>query len=38
MIGHIVISLPYTILVLVPRLNQIDRSLEEASMDLGAGR
>jgi spermidine/putrescine transport system permease protein len=38
MIGHIVISLPYTILVLVPRLTQIDVSLEEASMDLGAGR
>src|SRR5205823_3365433 len=26
-IGHIVISLPYTILVLVPRLDQIDVSL-----------
>jgi spermidine/putrescine transport system permease protein len=37
-IGHIVISLPYTILVLVPRLQQIDRTLEEASYDLGAGR
>ena len=29
-IGHIVIRLPYTILVLVPRLKQIDASLEEA--------
>jgi spermidine/putrescine transport system permease protein len=37
-IGHIVISLPYTILVLVPRLEQIDASLEEAAFDLGAGR
>ena len=37
-IGHIVISLPYTILVLVPRLDQIDASLEEAAFDLGAGR
>jgi spermidine/putrescine transport system permease protein len=36
-IGHIVISLPYTILVLVPRLAQIDVSLEEAAHDLGAG-
>jgi len=36
-IGHVVISLPYTILVLVPRLDQIDRSLEEAAYDLGAG-
>ncbi len=37
-IGHIVISLPYTILVLVPRLEQIDVSLEEAAYDLGASR
>jgi spermidine/putrescine transport system permease protein len=37
-IGHIVISLPYTILVLVPRLDQIDPVLEEAAFDLGAGR
>jgi spermidine/putrescine transport system permease protein len=37
-IGHIVISLPYTILVLVPRLAQLDASLEEAAYDLGAGR
>ena len=36
-IGHIVISLPYTILVLVPRLTQIDINLEEAAYDLGAG-
>jgi spermidine/putrescine transport system permease protein len=36
-IGHIVISLPYTILVLVPRLDQVDASLEEAAYDLGAG-
>ena len=37
-IGHIVITLPYTILVLMPRLQQIDVSLEEAAFDLGAGR
>ncbi len=37
-VGHIVITLPYTILVLVPRLEQIDNSLEEAAFDLGAGR
>ena len=36
-IGHIVITLPYTILVLVPRLVQIDVALEEAAHDLGAG-
>ena len=37
-IGHIVISLPYAILVLMPRLQQIDASLEEAAYDLGASR
>jgi spermidine/putrescine transport system permease protein len=37
-IGHIVISLPYTILVLMPRVQQIDISLEEAAYDLGASR
>jgi spermidine/putrescine transport system permease protein len=37
-IGHIVITLPYTILVLVPRLEQIDVSLSEAAYDLGATR
>jgi spermidine/putrescine transport system permease protein len=36
-IGHIVISLPYTVLVLVPRLEQVDVALEEAAYDLGAG-
>jgi len=37
-IGHVVISLPYTILVLMPRLQQIEISLEEAAFDLGASR
>jgi spermidine/putrescine transport system permease protein len=37
-IGHIVITLPYAILVLLPRLQQIDVSLEEAAYDLGASR
>jgi spermidine/putrescine transport system permease protein len=37
-IGHVVISLPYTILVLLPRLEQIDASLAEAAYDLGASR
>ena len=36
-IGHIVIVLPYTILVIMPRLEQIDASLAEAAYDLGAG-
>jgi spermidine/putrescine transport system permease protein len=36
-IGHIVITLPYAVLVLVPRLEQVDAALEEAAADLGAG-
>jgi spermidine/putrescine transport system permease protein len=36
-IGHVVISLPYTVLILLPRLEQIDASLAEAAYDLGAG-
>lgn len=35
-VGHIVVTLPYAILVLVPRLEQIDATLEEAAFDLGA--
>jgi spermidine/putrescine transport system permease protein len=37
MIGHIVLALPFAILTLVPRLERIPESLEEASRDLGAG-
>ena len=37
MIGHIVIVVPYTILVIRPRLEQIDSALAEAAYDLGAG-
>ena len=36
-VGHVVISLPYTVLILLPRLEQIDASLAEAAYDLGAG-
>jgi spermidine/putrescine transport system permease protein len=36
-IGHIVIALPFAVLVLVPRLERIPVWLEEASRDLGAG-
>lgn len=35
--GHVVLSVPYTILVLAPRIERIDVSLEEAAQDLGAG-
>jgi spermidine/putrescine transport system permease protein len=34
--GHIVISLPYSILVIVPRLRTLDDSIVEAARDLGA--
>jgi spermidine/putrescine transport system permease protein len=37
MIGHVVITVPYTILVIRPRMGQIDSSLGEAAYDLGAG-
>jgi len=36
LIGHVVITFPYAILLLVPRLAAIDRRLEEAAQDLGA--
>ena len=35
-IGHIVVALPYSSLVLMARLIGFDRSLEEAAQDLGA--
>ena len=35
-IGHVVIFLPYAILVLAPRIERIDERLEEAARDLGA--
>jgi spermidine/putrescine transport system permease protein len=34
--GHIVVAIPFAILTLVPRLERIPPSLEEASRDLGA--
>ena len=37
-IGHVVITLPYAMLVMIPRLQQIDASLEQAAYDLGASR
>lgn len=36
-IGHVVISIPYTVLILAPRLERLDVRLEEAARDLGAG-
>ena len=36
-IGHIVVSIPFAILTLVPRLERISVRLEEAARDLGAG-
>jgi len=35
-IGHAVVALPYTTLIVLARLLGIDRQLEEAAMDLGA--
>ncbi len=36
MIGHTLVALPFTTLIMVARLIGFDRSLEEAAMDLGA--
>lgn len=36
-LGHIVISLPYSLLVLRARISSLDKSLEEMSASLGAG-
>lgn len=36
-IGHVVIALPFAILTIVPRMERIPPSYEEASRDLGAG-
>ena len=36
LIGHIVIALPFCVLILMPRIGAIDRRLEEAAQDLGA--
>ena len=37
MFGHAVIALPFAILTIVPRLERINPSLEEAGRDLGGG-
>jgi spermidine/putrescine transport system permease protein len=36
LLGHVVLTFPYAMLLLVPRLAAIDRRLEEAAQDLGA--
>jgi len=35
-IGHVVIALPFAVLILLPRIASIDKRLEEAAYDLGA--
>jgi spermidine/putrescine transport system permease protein len=36
LIGHVVIALPFAVLLILPRIARIDRRLEEAAEDLGA--
>jgi spermidine/putrescine transport system permease protein len=36
LIGHVVIALPFCVLLLLPRIARIDKRLEEAAYDLGA--
>jgi spermidine/putrescine transport system permease protein len=35
-IGHVVVALPYTVLTIMPLLERLSRSLDEAARDLGA--
>jgi spermidine/putrescine transport system permease protein len=35
-VGHVVVSLPYTILTIAPRLERLSTRVEEAARDLGA--
>lgn len=35
-IGHVVVSLPYTVLTIAPRLERLTANVEEAARDLGA--
>jgi spermidine/putrescine transport system permease protein len=37
-LGHVVIALPFSILVVLPRLRSLDPALIEAARDLGAGQ
>ncbi len=37
LIAHVVIALPFCVLLILPRVASIDRRLEEAAQDLGAG-
>jgi len=36
-IGHVVVAIPYTILTIMPLLERLSTSLDEAARDLGAG-
>lgn len=36
LLSHIIFSIPYVILSVLPKLNQMDKNLAEAAMDLGA--
>ena len=36
LIGHVIIALPFCVLLIMPRIASIDRRLEEAAYDLGA--
>jgi len=37
LVMHVLISIPYGVLVILPRLNTLDPSIGEAARDLGAG-
>jgi spermidine/putrescine transport system permease protein len=37
-IGHTIVAIPYTVIIVAARLAGIDRAMEEAALDLGASR
>lgn len=37
-IGHTVVAIPYTVIIIAAQLAGVDRSMEEAALDLGASR
>ncbi|MDQ2984806.1 MAG: ABC transporter permease [Actinomycetota bacterium] len=37
LLGHVAVSVPYSLLIILPRLRALDESIVEAARDLGAG-
>ena len=37
-VGHTIVAIPYTVIIVGARLAGVDRAMEEAALDLGASR